>query len=149
MGQKMNKEMVMLNMNRWMLLLMLLALPVSVSACGEGSMTDAGYENASVEHAYAHWKQGDKSPIPFAFLDVRTAEEFADGHVPGAIHIPVSELQSRLNEVPKHKRVYVYCEAGVRAARASEMLVKSGLHNIENIPASMRGWRSAGYPIEK
>jgi len=121
----------------------------SAHACGVGEMTPQGYENAPIDHAYNHWKQGDKSAIPFAFLDVRTVEEYKDGHVPGAINIPIGELASRLSEVPKNKRVYVYCESGVRATKASNLLMKSGVTNIENVPASMRGWRDAGYPVER
>jgi len=128
---------------------LMLGLPLAVTACGVGEQSADGYENTPIEHAYAHWKQGTQSPIPFAFLDVRTPKEYAEGHVPGAINIPVQELSKRLNEVPKDKRVYVYCESGVRAGRASKMLVKSGITNIENVPASMKGWREAGYPIER
>ncbi|MDX8396951.1 MAG: rhodanese-like domain-containing protein [Mariprofundaceae bacterium] len=131
------------------LFVLMLGLPLAVTACGVGEQSADGYENASIEHAYAHWKQGAQSPIPFSFLDVRTAKEYAQGHVPGAINIPVQELAERLNEVPKDKRVYVYCESGVRAGHASKLLVKSGITNIENVPASMKGWREAGYPIER
>ena len=117
-------------------------------ACGMGEVTDAGYENASVAHAYKHWKQGKKTQIPFVFVDVRSDEEFKAGHVPGALHIPVSEISKRMNEIPKDKQVYVYCEAGVRAAKASTVLAKAGFH-VENLPESMGGWRKAGYPVEK
>ncbi len=129
-------------------LLLMLSVATQAHACGMGEMTDAGYENASVAHAYQHWKQGAKSPIPFVFVDVRTKQEFDAGHVPGALHIPVSEIASRMHEIPKNKRVYVYCEAGVRAAKASAILAKAGF-GVENLPESMRGWRKAGYPIEK
>ncbi|MDQ6988871.1 MAG: rhodanese-like domain-containing protein [Mariprofundaceae bacterium] len=130
------------------LLWLLLVIPMSVTACSGDQMSADGYENSSVSHAYAHWKQGDKSSIPFVFLDVRTQQEYEAGHVPGALHIPVASLQNRLSEIPKGKRIYVYCEAGVRAAKASKMLVRSGFSNIENLPESMGGWRRAGYPIE-
>ncbi len=131
------------------LLLIMLGLPLTVSACGMGEQTADGYENASIEHTYEHWKEGEKSPIPFAILDVRTPEEYAAGHIPGAMNISIQTLQNRLNEVPKNKRVYVHCEAGGRSAKASKILMEAGITNIENIPAGMRGWRNAGYPIEK
>lgn len=130
-------------------ILVLLALPLTVNACGTGEMTADGYENASIEHAYAHWKQGEKSPIPFVFVDVRTPQEYAAGHIPGAINVPVQELAQRLQEIPHNKRVYVYCEAGVRASKAARMLVQAGYDNIENVPESMQGWRAAGYPVER
>ncbi|MDQ6962809.1 MAG: rhodanese-like domain-containing protein [Mariprofundaceae bacterium] len=130
-------------------ILILLALPLSVSACGISEKTHAGYENASLEHAYQHWKQGEKSSIPFAFLDVRSIEEYNQGHIAGAIHIPIQQLAQRLNELPKDKRLYVHCEAGVRSAKAAALLIDSGIRNIENMPAGMAGWRDAAYPIEK
>jgi len=132
-----------------LLLAMMLVLPLAVSACGMGEQTADGYENVSIEHAYTHWKQGKDSPIPFVFLDVRTPKEYAAGHVPGAVNIPVQQLQQRLSEVPKDKRLYVYCESGVRAGKASKMLVDAGFGSVENVPTSMRGWRAAGYPVEK
>jgi rhodanese-related sulfurtransferase len=131
------------------LILLSIAFPLSVSACGTGEKTAAGYENVTIEHAYNHWKQGKDSKIPFIFLDVRTPSEYAEGHIPGAKLIPIRELPDRLNEVPRDKRVYVYCESGGRAIRAARILAGAGFKNIENVPASMAGWRKAGYPIEK
>lgn len=122
---------------------------VSASACGVGAQAPEGYENAPLIHAYQHWQQGEQAQIPFVFLDVRTPEEFAAGHIPGAVNIPVQELATRMSEVPANKRVYVYCRSGKRAAKASAMLARAGYHNIENVPDSMDGWRAAGYPVEK
>ncbi|MDX8396271.1 MAG: rhodanese-like domain-containing protein [Mariprofundaceae bacterium] len=124
-------------------------MALSVSACGMGEQTEDGYENTDIGHAYQHWQQGKHSSVPFLFLDVRTTGEYASGHVPGAKLIPIQALAERLAEVPRDKRVYVYCESGVRSAKASKMLAEAGFTNIENIPGSMQGWRNAAYPIEK
>ena len=126
-----------------------LLISASATACELSPKTAEGYENASLEHAYQHWKQGDKSPVPFVFLDVRTEGEFADGHIPGAMNIPVQVLADRLSEVPKNKRVYVYCRSGKRSTAASGILAKAGFTQIENVKASMNGWSAAHYPIEK
>lgn len=126
-----------------------LALPVLAVACGTGELTDSGYENTTINHAHDHWLQGKNSSVPFLFLDVRTPGEYANGHIPGARLIPMQELANRIGEVPRNKQVYVYCESGGRSTRAAKMLAEAGLTNIENIPASMAGWRKAGYPIEK
>jgi len=131
------------------LIVTMLCVPMTVSACGDGEMTADGYENISLAHAHEHWQEGATSPIPFAILDVRSEEEFADGHIAGAINIPVQVLASRLADVPKNKRLYVHCEAGVRSARAAKILIDAGIGNIEHIPAGMRGWRDAGYPVAK
>ncbi len=130
-------------------LLLSTSLPFMAVACGTGEQTDSGYENTTIEHAHQHWQQGKASPVPFMFLDVRTPGEYAEGHIPGARLIPVRELANRMSEVSKDKRVYVYCESGGRSSRAAKMLANAGFTNIENIPASMAGWRKAGYPLEK
>jgi len=127
----------------------LLMLPFMATACGVGEQTPEGYENAPIQHAYEHWQQGDQSPIPFMMLDVRTPEEYAEGHIKGATLIPVQVLAERLAEVPKNKQVYVYCHSGTRSARASKLLAKYGFTNIENVVGGIEAWKHAGYPVVK
>ncbi len=127
----------------------LLMLPVMAMACGIGEQTADGYENAPIQHTYKHWKQGKASPIPFIMLDVRTPEEYAEGHIQGARLIPVQVLAEHLAEVPKNKQVYVYCHSGKRSARASSMLAKHGFTNIENVMGGIEAWKKAGYPVVK
>lgn len=59
-------------------------------------------------------------------LDVRTAKEFATGHIPGALNIHVSEVEGRLSEIPRDKVVVVHCAAGVRSAVAAKILMDDG-----------------------
>jgi phage shock protein E len=69
-----------------------------------------------------------------ALLDVRTPEEFREGHVPGARNIPVQELARRLSEVgPPGTPVVVYCRAGARAASAAELLQRAGYPQVLNL----------------
>jgi len=129
-------------------MVLLLMLPLMATACGIGEQTADGYHNASVQHAYEHWQQGDRSPIPFIMLDVRSAEEYAAGHIKGATLIPIQVLADHLAEVPKNRQVYVYCHSGTRSARASKMLAQHGFTNIENVVGGMVAWKDAGYPVE-
>ena len=124
-------------------------LPFMAMACGVGEQTAEGYENAPIQHAYQHWQQGKASSIPFVMLDVRTPEEYAEGHIKGATLIPVQVLEERLAEVPKDKQVYVYCHSGARSARASKVLAKHGFTNIENVMGGIEAWKAAGHPIVK
>jgi len=126
----------------------LIMMPVMVSACGMGEKTPEGYENATVAHTHKHWQQGEASPVPFMLLDVRTPEEYAEGHIAGATLIPVQVLAERLSEVPHDKQVYVYCHSGNRSARASKLLAEKGYTNIENIVGGIEAWKDAGYPVE-
>lgn len=63
---------------------------------------------------------------PF-LLDVRTPAEFAAGHIPGAVNVPVDELRSRLGELPRDRRIAVYCQVGQRGYLATRILRQAGL----------------------
>lgn len=65
-------------------------------------------------------------------LDVRTPQEFAVGHVPGAKNIPVQELAQRLAELGAPRRVVVYCRSGGRSASATEILRQAG-HDVLDV----------------
>jgi NADPH-dependent 2,4-dienoyl-CoA reductase/sulfur reductase-like enzyme/rhodanese-related sulfurtransferase len=62
---------------------------------------------------------------PF-LLDVRTADEYAVGHIPGSTNIPVDELRLRINELPKHQEIAAYCQVGQRGYLATRILRQSG-----------------------
>lgn len=70
-------------------------------------------------------------------LDVRTPEEYAGGHIDGARNVPVDALSGALATLPKDKPIVVYCAAGVRAARAAQLLADNGFdaRNLGGISA--------------
>jgi phage shock protein E len=73
-------------------------------------------------------------------LDVRTREEFAQGHLPGATNIPVQQLGQRLGELgPPEREVVVYCAVGGRSAAASELLRRAGFRDVLDLGA-MSNW---------
>ena len=80
-------------------------------------------------------------------LDVRPAEEFRAGHIPGARSIPVSELKRRIAELPRSKEIVAYCRGPhcVMAIEATELMRKHGLHAMRMeqgvMEWRMRGWR--------
>lgn len=69
-------------------------------------------------------------------LDVRTPGEYAEGHIDGALNIPVQELEQRLGEVPQGHPVVVYCLSGGRSAAASRMLAAAGYEAYDLGPKS-------------
>jgi rhodanese-related sulfurtransferase len=82
-------------------------------------------------------------------LDVRPPEEFAAGHVPGAINIPVHELEKRIKELPKRREVIAYCRGPycLMSYDAVSVLRKKGL-KARRLEAGMPEWRAAGMPVE-
>ena len=82
-------------------------------------------------------------------LDVRPPEEFAAGHVPGAVNIPVHELEKRLAELPKRREVVAYCRGPycLMSYDAVALLRKKGL-KARRLQDGMPEWRVAGLPVE-
>ena len=68
-------------------------------------------------------------------IDVRTDNEWNNGYIENAKHIPVSELKKRLNEIQafKNQPVFTYCAAGKRAERAKNLLIENGFTNVTNL----------------
>ena len=95
-------------------------------------------------------KRLDSSSPPLV-LDVRTPSEYSRGHVPNAINIPHTELSRRINEIAssKDRDVVVYCEAGVRASIAENILVNQGFHSVLHLDGDMSSWRRNALPLEK
>jgi rhodanese-related sulfurtransferase len=81
-------------------------------------------------------------------LDVRSAEEFASGHVPGARNVEYDEVEARLAELGPAREVVVYCERGPRASKAAAVLSAAGFA-VKHLAGHMSGWREAGLPIAR
>jgi rhodanese-related sulfurtransferase len=86
---------------------------------------------------------------PFV-LDVRTPEEFASGHVPGAVNIPHTELAAQLSSLPTalDTELVVLCERGGRAAAAEQVLREHGYTHVRDLEGHMRQWRAEQLPTE-
>ena len=94
-------------------------------------------------------EQQAKHPKQLFVLDVRTPQEYADGHVPGAVNVPYDQLASRLAEVPKDKDVVLYCKSGRRAGIAADMLAANGYTRLSHLEGDMNAWVEKGRPIAK
>jgi rhodanese-related sulfurtransferase len=85
-------------------------------------------------------------PADVTLLDVRELDEWQAGHAPEALHIPMSELTGRLEDLPADKDVYVVCRSGGRSARVTEYLIGNGWDAV-NIDGGMQSWQRAGKPM--
>lgn len=73
-----------------------------------------------------------------SLLDVRTQQEFAAGHIEGALNIPLQELQQRLHELPKDRPVVVYCRSGNRSSSAAKLLENQGYSAVHDLGGMSR-----------
>nr|WP_277624113.1 rhodanese-like domain-containing protein [Undibacterium sp. TS12] len=84
-------------------------------------------------------------------LDVRSAEEFATGHLPNAKNIPLAELGDRVKELEKSKSnvVITVCASGVRSSSAAGILSKAGFAQVFSLDGGVDAWKSQGLPTVK
>ena len=84
-------------------------------------------------------------------LDVRDAKEYAAGHLPNAMHVPLSDLPGRGSEFAKltSRPVIAYCDRGQRSRAAGSALAKLGFTDIYQLTGGFRAWKDAGLPVEK
>jgi len=80
-------------------------------------------------------------------LDVRTPQEFASGHIAGAVNISVDELAKRLSEVPQDKPVVIYCRSGNRSNQAAQILDRAGYTQIYDM-GGIIDWVQQGLPVQ-
>ena len=112
-------------------LVFLLLAVMLLTACGQDKEKDQGavYMNITAEEA----KQIMDTEEGYIILDVRTQEEYDEGHIPGAILIPYTQIAEKAEEVltDKDQLILVYCRSGRRSKIAAEALVELGYTNIK------------------
>ena len=83
-------------------------------------------------------------------LDVRSQDEYREGHVPGSRNISYDEVDKFISELKGFDKVYIHCRSGGRAKAAFEILQKKGLTNLVCVAGSgMADWIEAGFEVEK
>jgi rhodanese-related sulfurtransferase len=86
-----------------------------------------------------------ESPV---VIDVREPDEYAAGHAPGVIHIPMGEVVERVAEIPDDGTVYVICASGGRSARVAQYLESRDVTAV-NVAGGTIAWQQAGLPIDR
>lgn len=87
----------------------------------------------------------DPTADGWVVLDVREPYEWADGHIDGALHIPLGELPARVGELDPQARTLVVCHVGARSARATAWLYQQGF-DAANLAGGMDAWEGANRP---
>ena len=105
-------------------------------------------QSSEIEVTALYQKMKSKDVI---IIDVRTPQEYTQGHLPKAQNIPLQELDGRIGElrVHKDKELFLVCASGVRSHTATQTLIKHGFTKAQNVLGGTRGWQAKGYPTDK
>lgn len=132
--------------------LMALCLILPFQAAGKETSQQEQLESAktaittiSSSEAEAIYRTGE-----MLFLDVREPSEFNQGHIPGAVNIPMKLVEQQIsqNASDKESRILIYCRSGRRSALVTADLIKMGYTHLMNLGGGINEWTKAGYPVE-
>jgi hydroxyacylglutathione hydrolase len=92
---------------------------------------------------------GRRAGDGFLLLDVRQRDEFAEGHVPGAVHLHAGDLPDRLASLPRDAEILAICASGYRSSVAASLLRQAGFERVSWVSGGVPAWTAAGFPVEK
>lgn len=98
------------------------------TARGLKNMSPIRFEQELADHADA------------LLIDVREPHEYGAGHIPNAVNIPLSQLNNKLNDIPKDHKVLLYCQSGMRSRQAARRLSKLGYRNMGHLSSGIMAW---------
>lgn len=102
------------------------------------------FPETDVARAAADWKD-DRITL----LDVREPAEWAEAHIPGAVHIPMGELATRIAEVPQDKPIVTVCRSGLRSLDVLPVLDAYGIEDAVSLAGGILAWAEAGHPLTR
>jgi len=95
--------------------------------------------------------QRSPAAAKWQWVDVRTAVEYADGHIPGTRNVPLEILQTNplATGLDRRRTVVLYCVSGRRAGLAAEALRQAGFRDVRLLEGSFKAWQAEGLPVER
>lgn len=105
-------------------------------------------EQASVSPEELHRLLADPPQNVF-FIDVRTREEWDEGHIDGFRHIPLDELPKHLTELGRSSAIYMLCRSGGRSARACALMKEAGCTEAINVSGGIQAWVKSGFALTR
>lgn len=141
-------------MKNWKLLYLSLILVLLLAACGgQAETTDSQAPTINLDELPQEVDvqtvfdiQGQEDVY---VLDVREQYEYDEKHIPNVTLLPMSEIENRLNEIPKDKEVIVTCRSGNRSGQVTQFLTQNGFDNVHNMQGGIVAWEEAGFPVEQ
>lgn len=128
------------------------ARPLNMTAILATNRGEADYSWAQPHHAEVldlsveaapEWLTARQAVV----VDVREPDEYAAGHLPGAVSIPQAELALHLDELPRDRDLLVVCAAGSRSLRAAQFLKHRGFARVTNLVGGTNAWRESGLAV--
>lgn len=126
--------------NTFYILIIFILIGASLAACNTKPV--AGELIVSAPDAYQLYQDD------VFVLDVRTPEEYQDGHLPGATLIPLDQLGARYGELPQNETILVYCRSGNRSLQAVYLLENAGFDRVHSLDRGINNWVQNGYEVE-
>lgn len=109
-----------------------------------GQELEEGYETISADEAKQLLDKEDTY-----LIDVRNQNEWDEGHIPGAHHHMLGNLEDQLDEISKDKKIITHCQAGARSAIGTSLLQAKGFKNVFNLEGGFSAWEKEGLPVKK
>ena len=100
------------------------------------------YQDISLDQAKEFFENGT------TFIDIREPEEFQQDRIPGATLLPMSEMNTRLQELPKDEEVVLYCRTGNRSSYVLDILSANGYNNLMHLDGGIQAWYNSGLPVD-
>ena len=127
---------------------LILATALALGACGGSTATDSGLELrpvADIQEIVA------SPPAELVVLDIRTPEEFAAGHIAGAINIDyyAADFEERLGELDLQVPYVMYCNSGNRSGNTLPLMDSLGFAEVYELDGGIQAWLGAGHPVEQ
>ena len=98
----------------------------------------------SADELHAQRESGNAPSV----IDVRTPDEYASGHIPGAVNIPFDQVAQRIGELETPQGVVLYCMIGPRARKGESALLAAGYEKVFHLEGGLAAWQAAGLPVE-
>ncbi len=104
------------------------------------------YDDLDIESYREQFASGNSGD--YQLIDVREVDEFENGHIPGTINIPMSEIQARFEEISEDSPVILVCATGNRSGQVAMFMASMGYSELYNLDGGTVGWMMRGLPLE-
>jgi len=118
----------------------------SCSQTNAGNSAEGGVADNVNVATFSQFEQNADAQL----LDVRTAQEYAEGHIEGSVNIDIfsTDFDQQVQQLDKSKPVYVYCRSGRRSANAMARMKDAGFTEIHNLQGGIMAWQQAGKAVQ-